>query len=152
MFQVNECRRILFSKKNRGIEFIPPTQAALQQHLLRTLYQGGHVWGQSTTLQPMLPNPCDFGWRKENDCMKPFWTTLPSAAVSCDELISCGCKTSCRGLCKCFRASLPCTALCGCDGDCFENREIPQEVEEDCEIDQTINLGLVYDSGENYSD
>ena len=38
----------------------------------------------------------------------------------CNELIRCGCKhdKGCQGRCKCIEASLPCTALCNCGGDC----------------------------------
>lgn len=31
---VNTCRRILFTSKNKDVESIPPTQDALKQHLL----------------------------------------------------------------------------------------------------------------------
>jgi len=75
-----------------------------------------------------------------------MWTTLPSVAVSCGELISCGCKAVCRGLCKCYRASLPCTTLCLCDGECFTDynkglsKETEEECEEDCEIDNCVEI------------
>ena len=100
------------------LDAIPPTQGALLQHSLRTLYQGGHIWGQSTIIQPIYPDPSTFGSTKEGGTFRPLWSTLPSAAVSCDEIISCACKTSCKGQCKCLRAALPCTTLCACDGEC----------------------------------
>jgi hypothetical protein len=139
---VNECRKGLFSKKNRIIESIPPTEGALLQHALRASYQGGHIWGQSTVANAQLPDPCQFGWTKDGDVLKPLWTTLSSASVHCSELISCGCKTACRGLCKCFRAELPCTSLCACDGECFsEDTEVTtEEVEEDCEFDNIVDV------------
>lgn len=34
--------------------------------------------------------------------LKPSW---------CHELIHCGCRKSCRGLCKCYKASLPCVSV-----------------------------------------
>ena len=43
---------------------------------------------------------------------------LPEASKACNELIRCGCKSACRGLCKCTKANLPCTALCACNGNC----------------------------------
>jgi len=143
ILQVNDCRKYLFSRKNRMVDSIPPTQAALIQHSLRASLQGGHIWGQCTIADPLLPNTSDFGWVKENSIFKPLWTTLPSAATSCDELISCGCLTACRGLCKCYKANLPCTALCACDGDCYsdscDGTGVVQEVEEDCEIDNVLD-------------
>ena len=141
-FQVNECRLALFSKKNRALDGMPPTEAALFQHTLRAAYQGGQVWGQSTIANPELPDPCTFGWIKEEGIFKPMWTTLPSASVSCDELVSCKCKISCKGLCRCYRSSLPCTTLCACDGDCRKQETdfIEQEVEEDDEVDHVLDI------------
>ena len=43
MTSVNDVRRMLFTQKGRSIENTPPTQAALQQHIRRAVYQGGHV-------------------------------------------------------------------------------------------------------------
>lgn len=41
---VNEARQVLFAQGNKSIENIPPTQAALAQHIKRAAYQAGHVW------------------------------------------------------------------------------------------------------------
>ena len=38
--EVNTQRQALFSRRGRSIENIPPTQAALRQHILRATYQG----------------------------------------------------------------------------------------------------------------
>ena len=40
---VNEARQALFAQGNKSIENIPPTQAALAQHIKRAAYQAGHV-------------------------------------------------------------------------------------------------------------
>ena len=61
---VNHARQSMFSQGTRSIESIPPTQAALEQHVKRAA-----------------------------------------------ELIKCGCKSACRGLCKCTKANLPYTAI-----------------------------------------
>ena len=116
---INKARRKLFAKKN-SVERIPPTQAALQQHIKRAVFQGGHIWGQSTNPRPVLPSPTEWGWRKipSESSYQPLWTTLPEAAKSCQELIYCGCKKGCKNHCKCKKANLPCTGLCYCDGDC----------------------------------
>lgn len=119
---VNEARQHLFSRKSRALESIPPTQAALTQHTLRAAYQGGHVWGQVLTKDPQLPNPGEWGWeRLDETSWKPKWTTLDQAQQKCYELIHCSCKKACRGLCKCNKASLKCTALCHCEGNCFQD-------------------------------
>ena len=48
--KVNEARKMLFMQKGRSLELIPPTRAALVQHVKRAVYQGGYCWGQVTTL------------------------------------------------------------------------------------------------------
>ena len=40
---VNECRRVLYTKRNRAIENIPPTAHALLQHTKRAALQA-HIW------------------------------------------------------------------------------------------------------------
>ena len=114
---VNQARKQMFSKGKRQLENIPPTLGALQQHTLRAVYQGGHIWGQCLTKAPDLPSPGQWGWQKEQTSdWRPLWTTLPQVEQACQELISCNCKLACQGRCKCFKASLQCTALCACGG------------------------------------
>ena len=117
---VNEARQALFAQGNRSIENVPPTQAALEQHVNRAAYQAGHVWGQA--LEPMqeLPSPSEWGWQQSPEGWSPRWTMLDEASKACSELIKCGCKRACRGLCKCTKANLPCTALCSCAGSCYQ--------------------------------
>ena len=118
---VNEARLQLFAQQGRQIDLIPPTEAALLQHTKRAIYQGALVWGRALDPSPQLPSPSDFGWTKTNGLLwEPLWTTLPTAAVSCQELVHCKCKMGCRGACKCFKSSLPCTALCTCSGNCSQ--------------------------------
>ena len=109
---VNRARQVLFAQGNKSIENIPPTQAALAQHIKRATYQAGHVWGQA--LEPMqeLPNPAEWGWQQSPEGWSPKWTTLAEASKACSELVSCGYKRACHGLCKCTKANLPYTALC----------------------------------------
>ncbi|KAK3097011.1 hypothetical protein FSP39_005574 [Pinctada imbricata] len=117
----DEARKDLFTRKGRSMEGIPPTSAALLQHLKRVVYQAGFVWGQALTKNPTLPLPSDWGWRL-NQCNRwePLWTILDSASESCKELIRCGCNPSigCKGRCKCLKAEMACTALCKCGGQC----------------------------------
>ena len=121
-FSVNEARLELFSRHSRALENIPPTHAALKQHILRATYQAGFIWNQCLTPDPKLPSPSNWGWELGTDGVwKPRWTDLPQAQECCYELIHCGCKKACRGLCKCFRAKLKCTALCQCGGNCFQD-------------------------------
>ena len=101
---VNTERKRLFAQKGRPIEGIPPTQAALEQHIKRATYQSGYCWGQTLIPHCKLPSPCSWGWIENESHYEPLWTTLPEAAKSCYELISCKCKKGCGGRCKCRKA------------------------------------------------
>ena len=78
---INEARQQLFAKKGRTMDAVPPTQAALFQHIKRAAYQGGHCWGRALEVAPELPSPGDWGWADPSD-WKPFWTTLPEASLT----------------------------------------------------------------------
>ena len=103
--EVNDVRRVLFTQKGRTIENIPPTQAALTQHVRRAVYQGGHIWGQALIARPEYPDPSSWGWNKKQSgtstTWTPLWSTLPPASATCIELLCCGCTKGCHGRCKC---------------------------------------------------
>ncbi|ELU07992.1 hypothetical protein CAPTEDRAFT_216620 [Capitella teleta] len=114
---VNEARKHIFTQKARSLENIPPTQAALEQHVKRAVLQA-KIWNNSTEAVPSAIDPSKWGWVKEGSQWKPLWTSLPEAAKCCYELIHCGCKKGCNGRCKCKKAGLKCTSLCVCGGGC----------------------------------
>ena len=117
---VNTARMTLFSQMSRNIDNIPPPQAALEQHIKKSSYQSGHVWGQSLEVQPGLPDVTDWGFEiSQTAGYIPKWTALLIAEVACLELISCKCAKSCKGYCNCFKANLECTPLCKCGGSCY---------------------------------
>ncbi|KAG7161592.1 hypothetical protein Hamer_G014153 [Homarus americanus] len=115
---VNVLRKKLFSRKSRSLEDLPPTRAALEQHIKTAAYQAGHIWGQAAIAFVSLPSPCDWGWMKSGDELEPIWTTLSDVSKSCHELISCGSRKHCGGKCGCKKAALKCTGLCACEGGC----------------------------------
>lgn len=49
---IDKARRKLFAK-NSDVQLIPLTRAALEQHVRRAVYQGGHVLGQALVPAPM---------------------------------------------------------------------------------------------------
>jgi len=115
---IDKARRKLFARKN-NVQLIPATKAALEEHVKRAVYQGGHVWGQILLPAPELPPPTNWGWSRTGEGQyTPYWTRLPEAAHSCIELVSCKCKKGCVRLCKCKKAALQCTTLCVCEGYC----------------------------------
>ncbi|KXJ17320.1 hypothetical protein AC249_AIPGENE16297 [Exaiptasia diaphana] len=87
--RVNRQRQQMFSKKSKTIDSIPPTKAALVQHMRRAIYQGVCVWRQTLVPQPVLPCPSAWGWKREGTWV-PYWTTLLQANEICQELIRCG--------------------------------------------------------------
>ena len=101
--EVNDARKQLFTQKSRTLENIPPPQAALIEHVKRTCYQA-NCWNQALVLDPVMPDPSDWGWTKERTEWQPQWTTLPEASKSCHELIHCHCQKGCTGRCKCAKA------------------------------------------------
>ena len=120
LMSIDETRKYLFTKKGRAMNAIPPTRAALVQHIRRAVYQGGHCWGKALHVSLNLPSQEDWERTDSND-WKPLWTTLPEAGRSSRELLRCGCKKGCQQQCKCKKASLKCTALCTSGGDCNGN-------------------------------
>jgi hypothetical protein len=117
--KVHEARKQLFAYGNRQLENIPPTRESLVQHVCRSVYHAGHIWGQALVANPTLPCPSKWGWKRNEDGeWSPFWTSMQEASKECRELIKCNCKKSCKGRCKCFKANLKCTQLCFCAGQC----------------------------------
>ena len=116
---VNEARVTLFKKGARLLDRIPPTQDALYQHIKRALLQASFIWKQAFECKPILPSFTEWGWKRNaSGLLTPLWSLLPDTSRACSLLIHCNCKVACTGNCKCARASLSCTSLCRCNGDC----------------------------------
>ena len=58
---MNKARKKLFAKSS-SVKRIPPSHAALEQHVKRAAFQGGHVRGKALTPHPVLPSPTSWGW------------------------------------------------------------------------------------------
>ena len=88
---VNAARKAMFTQKGRSLDNIPLTSAALVQHGMRAVYQGGHCWGRCLQLSPELPSPSDWGWKKSSSkTWEPLWTTLTEASKTCQDPLRCG--------------------------------------------------------------
>jgi len=95
---VNEARKQLFTQKERSIDGLLPSQAALIQHIKRATYQAGHCWSSMMIRAPELSSPSEWGWKRvEGSGWEVCWSTLPEATQACRELIRCSCKKGCRG-------------------------------------------------------
>ena len=110
----------IFSPEKSSIDNIPPTSAALRQHVKRAVYQTGISWSDMTILARRLQSPSDWGWIKTDGRWNVHWTDLPQASKACRQLVRCGCSSSigCKTRCTCIKAALQCTALCKCAGLC----------------------------------
>jgi hypothetical protein len=63
--KVNDVRLDLFARKQRPYNGIPPSRAALVEHIKRSVLQAGH------TLGPTLPSPSRWGWEKNSGVWVP---------------------------------------------------------------------------------
>jgi hypothetical protein len=115
---LNAARKQMFTKKTRTLENIPPTSNAFLQHVKRCVLQAINCWSHSLETQMPVINPAEWGWSKDGDKWLPVWMTIPQVSKICQELLHCSCKKACTARCKCFKANLPCTSLCQCDGEC----------------------------------
>ena len=132
---VKDLRWWLFRKKQAKSERLPPTEAALQQAIMRANYQA-MVWNNDIVPDPQLPSPQNFGWKLEDNEWLPVMTTLPPAPKAVIQLVKCDCvKDRCsNNRCQCRKANLNCTDLCNCSdsGDLCENsHNANDEFEED---------------------
>ena len=119
---VNQARQMLFSHFT-----LPgsntPTQAALFEHVKRSIIQACFIWKQAATCHQEVPDFIQWGWELNEKTTQwvPFWTALADASKACGFLLHCGCQKACRGLCKCSKAGMRCTSLCKCEGGCLNN-------------------------------
>ena len=119
--RVNEARLQLFSSGKKSLEALPPTQAALYQHICRAVLQAV-IWNQATSVDMSIPNFKEWGWYKDSSGKwLPYWTDLDDSSKACSILLQCGCMKSCAGNCKCSKAGVRCTILCKCEGGCMNN-------------------------------
>ena len=144
---VDECRRVLYTKKNRAIENIPPTANALLQHTKCAALQA-HICMSCLMSTAHAYDPLNWGWTKSVDGnYEPLWCTIPDVSEYCTELVKCSCKNICRN-CKCKKSQLRCTKLCACEGqcdrqtakDCTNDDVVWQDVEEDTEVDNVLDI------------
>ena len=97
---------------------IGPSYSALCMHVKRACYQAGYLWGECYC-DVVLPNPCEWGWRRDDeDHLVPQW--LPSSVNVEHEklLVTCSCKTKKCKNCKCAKLDVACLPQCNCFGEC----------------------------------
>ena len=127
MMGANEARHCLFTTGSRSLENLPPTQAALFQHVKRALLQASFYWNQANSVQQEIPDFSEWGWHKDGTgTWQPLWTSLCDASAACDRIMHCSCLKGCMGRCKCNRIGVRCTVLCKRKCGCLNNGDDSQ--------------------------
>ena len=144
---VNELRYRLFCKsKNLQSHQLPPTKAALENHLKRANYQA-FIWKHA--LEPNMDQaPDGQGWQQKGDQLEIYWTDQAPAPDAVMKLVCCGCKGSCATRrCSCVSNGLRCTEACACQDSCMncaneeENEEDDESDDDDNDDDDDDNVG-----------
>ncbi|KAK3918979.1 Chromosome-associated kinesin KIF4 [Frankliniella fusca] len=119
-----KVRSDMFATKNKLVQFIPPTAPVLKQKALRSLYQAGHIWGNSLHCDLSPPLPSSWGWKSSSKGWEPIWSLDSYIWEELSFLDRCGCKTKCGTYrCTCKKSGVRCTLQCsGCKGDCENNK------------------------------
>ncbi|XP_072050461.1 LOW QUALITY PROTEIN: uncharacterized protein [Amphiura filiformis] len=50
-----------YSNETKALSSLPPTRAAIQQHIRRAVLQCGHIWASTTVPYRQMPSPADWG-------------------------------------------------------------------------------------------
>lgn len=123
-------------KTNQGVEKLPPSQGAMQEHIRRAHLQC-NVWKQVLTPSPTTIDARTLGWYQDaSGELLPLLTQLPLAPQSILQLVKCSCRTSlCRKRCSCRDQGIACTELCRCQGDSDMCNNVSVDVETSSDSD-----------------
>jgi len=114
---VSRVRWNMFRQSQAEAERLPPTPAALHQHILRAHYQC-MVWCNDIVSDVHLPDPTLYGWSNCDGRYIPVVTDLKPAPEAIVELVRCKCKAGrCTSHCSCRVTGMVCTQMCRCEAD-----------------------------------
>jgi len=108
--KVKDLRWFLVSNHAAEGESLPPTTGSLKLHIRRAHYIA-MIWRRATESHPSLPSPAAYGWEllAEEGVYTPIRCAHPPAPEAVINLVKCGCKKGCTGLCSCSKNNIPCT-------------------------------------------
>ncbi|CAC5392802.1 unnamed protein product [Mytilus coruscus] len=113
---INKLRVKLATSRDSSLVRLPPSEAALRQHILRASFQT-KIWHASCLAKPPLPSTLEYGWRSVKDSLHPvYFEGNMSAYFLHDLLCSCKGKLQCKKSCVCVDQNLACTDLCSSQG------------------------------------
>ena len=76
--KVNEARHRLFTSGKKTLESIPPSQAALFEHIKRAMLQASFYWNQATSVHQEIPDFQEWGWQREDSrCLVAILDNTP---------------------------------------------------------------------------
>ena len=103
---------------------LPPSRAALEQHVRRSCYQAGYLWQESES-DLILPEPTAWGWKLDetSNGLIPQWLSNTSSVDLEKFITTCSCKTAKCKRCKCATAKMACIRMCGCDRKCEDGKK-----------------------------
>ena len=116
------CAIMASQKKNLKPEYLPPTESAADQHILRAFIQSKD-W---MLLDSMTSPPTDFGWTQNADGIyEPVGSLEEYAPLVLRDMTACKCKVGCGNRCRCKQSGLSCIDAClHCRGEtCTNSRE-----------------------------
>ena len=111
------------------LKSLPPTDEALELNIKRAHFATA-MWKNCITGVPPDMDPCDFGWEKDGESLRP--SMLPSDKdIAPDKVLKmtqCNCSSGqCKSnRCGCVSAGTSCSEYCGCQ-ICFNKKDIQPE-------------------------
>ena len=102
---------------------LPPTDEALELNIKRAHFQA-MIWYSALESDPPDIDPCNYGWKKEEETKTLQPIMLPSGTIPAPEKVlrstRCGCKSTKCSSCSCAKVRICCTEFCACKehGDC----------------------------------
>ena len=121
---MNELRFQLFTSRKAkapAIKKLPPSDEALEQHLMRAHLQT-MIWRAADQQGPPAVSfeITNFGWKVSDGIPHPITTLANIAPYELMQVVSCTCKVNnpcSRKNCSCAAAAVSCTNYCKCRAD-----------------------------------
>ncbi|KYN50416.1 hypothetical protein ALC57_00053 [Trachymyrmex cornetzi] len=121
---VNSLRYSIAKEKNAPINKLPPSQASLVQHILRSSWQLNE-WSQATSAKIQSLNPTNYRWLEINGTLCPNYFEGDTAIEYLEKFFcNCGGKTPCtRNSCSCKQLNINCCDVCMCAENCQNDKD-----------------------------
>ncbi|MES9880282.1 MAG: hypothetical protein ABW185_05305 [Sedimenticola sp.] len=112
---LDSLRSHLYYAGKKTLETLPPTDDALEQHVLRTIYQTA-IWVRADQPTPTVIDPFAFGWTTADGVTKPVMMTRGHVPINLTKDTFCRCKKMCTRNCSCNKKGVKCENSCVCRG------------------------------------